>query len=166
MDQIITKKEEERYAELQKMALGFARSNDSVELAKMLKAGLPVNLSDVKGQTLLMLASYNGNEETTKLLVGYGADVDRKNDRGQTPLGGVAFKGHLSIAKILIEAGADIHADNGGGMAPIHYAAMFGRWEVVELLEEHGASLNSDNQSGFFTFTARIFSKIRRYISG
>ena len=58
----------------------------------MLNAGLPVNLADAKGQTLLMLASYNGNLETTRMLLKHGADVDRRNDRGQTPLGGVAFR--------------------------------------------------------------------------
>src|SRR5690625_7504089 len=81
-----------------------------------------------------MLASYNGHEETTGMLLRRGADVDRRNDRGQTPLGGVAFKGYASVAKLLITAGADIHADNGGGGTPLHYASMFGRWEVARVL--------------------------------
>ncbi len=29
-----------------------------------------------------MLASYNGNLETARMLLAHGADVDRRNDRG------------------------------------------------------------------------------------
>ena len=109
----ITEGEEKRYAELQQMALGFARHGETESLATMLRHGLPVNLADAKGNTLLMLASYNGNMETTRMLLEHGAEADRRNDRGQTPLGGVAFKGYEEIVTVL-EHGADIDADNGG----------------------------------------------------
>lgn len=55
-----TPAEEQRYAELQQMALDFARHGECAELATMVEAGLPVNLADMKGNTLLMLAGYNG----------------------------------------------------------------------------------------------------------
>ena len=127
----ITEGEEKRYAELQQMALGFARHGETESLATMLRHGLPVNLADAKGNTLLMLASYNGNLETTRMFLKHGADVDRRNDRGQTPLGGVAFKGYEEIVALLLKHGADVDADNGGGMTPIMFAAMFGRTKVV-----------------------------------
>ena len=77
MQTIVTEAEEARYAELQSMALDFARNGETEPLASMLDAGLPVNLSDAKGNSLLMLASYNGQLETTRMLLQYGADVDR-----------------------------------------------------------------------------------------
>jgi uncharacterized protein len=46
METTVTEAEEKRYAELQQIALD---------------AGLPVNLSDARGNSLLMLASYNGH---------------------------------------------------------------------------------------------------------
>jgi len=64
-----------------------------------------VNLADAKGNSLLMLASYNGEVETTRMLLGRGADVDRRNDRGQTPLGGAAFKGDEEIVALLLAHG-------------------------------------------------------------
>ncbi|QYY35801.1 ankyrin repeat domain-containing protein [Ruficoccus sp. ZRK36] len=138
---VLSEAEEARYAELQRQALDFARHGETETLQLMVEAGLPVNLCDHKGQSLLMLASYNGNLETTEMLLAQGAEVDRCNDRGQTPLGGVAFKGYLDIVRLLVEHGADIHADNGGGMTPISFAAMFGQRDVVEFLKSKGAKL-------------------------
>src|ERR1700722_8694483 len=103
MQIITTESEEKRYAELQYMALGFARNGETKHLANMLRAGLSVNLSDAKGNSLLMLASYNGEIETAEMLIEHGAEVDRRNDRGQTPLGGAAFKGYEEIAALLLE---------------------------------------------------------------
>ncbi len=134
----LSAEEEARYAELQGMALDFARQGETVELEKMIQAGLPVNLSDHKGNSLLMLAAYNEQAETVSMLLRHGAEVDRRNDRGQTPLGGVAFKGYTRIAEILMEHGADPNADNGGGSTPLTYAAMFGRLETADLLAHKG----------------------------
>ena len=145
---VITEAEERRYAELQALALDYARWGETASLAAMLFHGLPVNLADAKGNSLLMLASYNGNLETTRMLLKNGADVDRRNGRGQTPLGGVAFKGYAEIVSVLLEHGASIDADNGGGMTPLMFAAMFGRNEVVELLKLRGASLQRRNRLG------------------
>ncbi|MGF1452042.1 MAG: ankyrin repeat domain-containing protein [Opitutales bacterium] len=128
-----------RYVELQRMALDLARRGETEPLQAMIAAGLPVNLADEKGQCLLMLPSYNGNLETTRMLLEHGAESDRRNDRGQTPLGGVAFKGYKDIAAVLLDFGADPMADNGGGMTPLSFARMFGRREVVNLLEARGA---------------------------
>src|SRR5258708_27134739 len=101
MQTITTEAEEKRYAELQHVALNFARNGEANHLAAMLNAGLPVNLSDVKGNSLLMLASYNGEVETTRMLLEHGADADRRNDRGPTPLRGAAFHGHEEIGALL-----------------------------------------------------------------
>lgn len=162
--------EEQRYAELQKMALDLARWGRTDELRHMIAAGMPVNLSDEKGQSLLMLASYNGRLATTQMLLENGAEPDRRNDRGQTPLGGVAFKGYADIAEVLIEYGADIHADNGGGMAPVHYAAMFGNFNVVQVLKKHGAELKKSKSGttgsgrGWMPALARGIGKVRKVI--
>jgi uncharacterized protein len=94
MQTAITETKEKRYAALQSPALDFARRGETESLAATLHHGLPANLADAKGNSLRMLANYNGNPETVLMLLEHGADVDRRNDRGQTPLGGVAFKVH------------------------------------------------------------------------
>ena len=140
MSSPITPAEEQRYAELQTLALDFARQGNTESLAPMLAAGLPVNLADHKQNTLLMLAAYHGHEETVRMLLKCGAKVDQRNDRQQTPLGGVAFKGYPEIATLLIMAGAEVDADHGNGMTPLMFARMFGREEVAKVLEAAGAN--------------------------
>jgi uncharacterized protein len=146
-----------RYEELQLVALDFARRGMTEDLRLMLGSGMPVNLCDHKGNSLIMLASYNGNLETTELLVLFGADVDKKNDRGQTPLAGVCFKGYLDIVKVLVKAGANIYENNGMGTTPIMFASMFGNYEIVKYLN----SQNSSFKSKVYLSLSKIFSTIK-----
>ena len=148
MKTMTTQAEENRSAELQQLALDHARHGETTPLVVMLNYGLPVNLADDKGNSLLMLASYNGHLGTAAMLLECGAEVDRRNDRGQTPFGVVAFKGYDELVILLLEYGADIDADNGVGMTPLMYAAMLGRIKVAALLETHGASLKRRNRLG------------------
>ena len=136
---MVSQNELKRFIELQQMALDFAREGNTIELKKMIEAGLNVNLADSKGNTLLMLASYNGNYETTKMLLELNADTEKRNDRNQTPLGGVAFKGYTNIADLLIKYKADVNADQGGGKTPLMFAAVFGNKKMCDLLITNGA---------------------------
>ena len=151
----VSQEELKRYEELQVFALDFARQNKKQDLKSMLEAGMSVNLTDHKGNTLLMLASYNGNFETTKMLLEFGAEVDKKNDKGQTPLAGVCFKGYFDIVKILIEAGANIEENNGMGTTAITFASMFGHTKIVEYL-----SKKDKNRS----FKSKIYLLLSKFI--
>lgn len=161
----LTPTEEQRYAELQQLALDFARSGAADELRSMLDHGLPVNLADLKGNSLLMLACYHGHEEIARDLVSRGARVDEQNHRGQTPLGGAAFKGYAGIVRLLLDAGADDRADQGGGATPVMFAAMFGRTEVVEILRRHSsAGAGRDRFGAVVSALAHLTSMIRRIV--
>jgi ankyrin repeat protein len=119
--------------------------------------GMPVNLCDHKGNSLIMLASYNENLETTQMLANMGAEVDKKNDRGQTPLAGVCFKGYLDIVKVLVKAGANIYENNGMGTTPIMFASMFGNYEIVKYLNSQNSSLKSK----IYLLISKIFAIIK-----
>lgn len=133
--------EDPAYLEFQRLGFDRARRGETDALAGMLRQGLPVNLRDRKGNTLLMISCYRGHLGTARMLLKAGAVVDLRNHGGQTPLGGAAFKGHLGIVELLLWHGADIHADNGGGMTPVMFASVFGCAATVALLERHGAAL-------------------------
>ncbi|KAK5064341.1 hypothetical protein LTR84_000174 [Exophiala bonariae] len=72
-----------------------------------LPAGLPANLTNDKGDSLLMLAAYHGHAALVSLLLQHGADPNRCNDRGQSPLAGVVFKNERDVIAVLLEHGAD-----------------------------------------------------------
>jgi ankyrin repeat protein len=108
----------------------MARSGDP-RLAAYVDAGLPVNLTDHAGNTLLMLAAYHGNAATVADLVVRGAEPDRVNDRGQSPLAGAVFKGDADVVRALLAAGADPGA---GTPSAIEAARFFEQEELYRLL--------------------------------
>lgn len=125
--------EEERFVQLQHMALDFAREGEVPTLQSMVEAGLNPNTRDHKGNTLLMLSCYHGHYECAKMLLASGADPNAANDHGHSILAGVAFKGYLEIVKLLVDSGAVIQSQPTKN--PILFASLFGRKEVVHYLQ-------------------------------
>jgi hypothetical protein len=87
--------------------LDLARAGNDARLGELLDAGVPVNLTNSAGDSLLMLGAYHGNPQIVRLLVGRGADVERVNDRGQTALGAAVFRRSTEMVELLLAAGAD-----------------------------------------------------------
>lgn len=126
----------------------LARDGDPMELRDLLAQGLPPDLRNDKGDSLLMLAAYNGNEGAVRALLEHKADPDLGNDKGQVPLAGVAFKGELGIAELLLDAGAAVDGPPGTDRTPLMTAAMFDKVEIVEALLEKGADPNRKDGGG------------------
>ncbi|CAD0013195.1 unnamed protein product [Aureobasidium pullulans] len=110
----------------------FARQGKTDELAQYVSAGIPPNLTNSKGDTLLMLAAYHGQAETTKMLLDKGADPNVLNDRGQSPIAGAVFKGSDDVVKLLFERKADVCAGQPNAVDSAHmfrkedYLTLFG----------------------------------------
>ncbi|QNN52838.1 ankyrin repeat domain-containing protein [Nocardioides mesophilus] len=119
---------EEQLVELAHQMFDLARAGDAERLAAYVDAGVPVDLTDAAGNTLLMLAAYHGQADTVLALAARGAAVDRPNDRGQTPLAGAVFKGEGAVVQALLAAGADPGA---GTPSARQTAAMFGRADLL-----------------------------------
>ena len=90
--------------------LDLAREGRTERLLAYVDAGVPADLTDARGNTLLMLAAYHGHPEVVAGLAARGADVDRLNDRGQSPLAGAVSKGEDAVIAILLGLGADLDA--------------------------------------------------------
>jgi len=108
-----------------------AREGNAELLLAAIDAGLPPNLTNQKGNTLLMLAAYAGHAELVRSLVQRGADPNRLNDRGQAPIAGAVFKREDDVVRVLIEAGADPRA---GEPSAIASARMFGRTDLLGIM--------------------------------
>ncbi|MCW2817535.1 MAG: ankyrin repeat family protein [Marmoricola sp.] len=122
---LLTPEETARVVEL---AQHFAREGMTEDLAGFLDHGLPADVVDADGNSLLMLAAYHGHDETLAMLVAHGADVDLRNARDQSPVAGALFKGEDAVVRLLVEAGADLDAGTPSGRAT---AAMFERGDLL-----------------------------------
>lgn len=114
----------EEAVELAHRCFAAARVGDLAALAPYLDAGLPVDLADPQGNTLLMLAAYHGHPDLVRDLARRGADVNRLNDREQSPVAGAVFKGEDAVFEVLVGHGADLDA---GHPSARQTAAYFGR---------------------------------------
>jgi uncharacterized protein len=138
---------DEDIAELAGRVFDMARHGDADTLAVYLDAGVPVNLTNSKGDTLVMPASYYGHPETVRVLTARGADVNRPNDRGQTPASGrcphaPVFKGEDEVVWLSpasgrcpqLDAGADPYA---GGPNAVETAWVFGQTGYLEMFSSY-----------------------------
>lgn len=109
----------------------LARFGDGPELIANVTAGLPPNLTNDKGDTLLILAAYHDHPETVAALLEHGADPNRVNDRGQTALSAAVFRQNPITVQALLRAGADPAA---GGPSALAMADYFRLPEMAALL--------------------------------
>ncbi len=126
----------------------LARDGDTETMRGLLDQGLPPNLRNDKGDSLLMLAAYSENEPVARLLLERGADPDLANDKGQTPLAGVIFKGNLAIMTMLVEHGAALEGPSDGARSPLTVAAMFDRIDMMAVLLHRGADPDARDAAG------------------
>ncbi len=110
----------------------LARDGMTDQLADQVDAGLPVNLTNGKGDSLLMLAAYHAHPDTVAALLERGADTARVNDRGQTALAAAAFRQSHDAVNALLAAGADPAL---GSPSAMELARFFDLPEMVALLQ-------------------------------
>jgi uncharacterized protein len=120
---------DEELVELAHQMFDLARAGETDRLEAYVEAGVPVDLTDASGNTLLMLAAYHGHPGTVSMLARRGADVNGLNDRGQSPLAGAVFKGEDEVVAALLVAGAD---PESGTPTARETASMFGRPDLFE----------------------------------
>ncbi|MFG2647405.1 ankyrin repeat domain-containing protein [Streptomyces sp. NPDC048436] len=116
--------------ELATKIFDLARQGDAAALAAYVDAGVPANLTNDSGDSLVMLAAYHGHADAVRALLERGADANRANDRGQTPLAGAVFKGEEAVIRALLDGGADPAA---GMPSAVDTARMFAKTELLEL---------------------------------
>ncbi len=109
----------------------LARQGETGQLVAYLDAGLPVNLTNSSGDTLLMLAAYHVHPELVAALLARGADHARTNQRGQTALAAAVFRRSERIVSALLAAGADLRA---GAPSALEAARFFDLPDMSELL--------------------------------
>jgi len=118
-----------RLIELAHRMFDLARDGGTETLTAYVDKGVPVDMADASGNTLLMLAAYHGHAGTAAALLERGADADRLNDRGQSPLAGAIFKGEDDVVRLLVGTGADPDVGTPSARAT---AEMFERGHLLQ----------------------------------
>ena len=108
----------------------LARQGRTGELMGVVGAGVPVNLTNSRGDTLLILAAYHRRGDTVLALLGAGADTSRVNDMGQSALAAATFRRDGGIVETLLRAGADPHL---GVRSAVAVARQFGLTDMEAL---------------------------------
>jgi ankyrin repeat protein len=129
------------------------------------------------GLTSLVLAAREGDLESSKLLLGAGADINQTTEYGWTPLLTATNNRHYKLATFLIENGADINKPNKGNWTPLYLAVDNANieggdfpvprpdtdhLEFIKFLLDHGANPNvrvKDNTLTRTIFTMQWFQE-------
>ncbi len=85
-------------------------SGQTAAAIRMLKDGADPNLAAPNGQTLLMLAAWDGHDELVQLLLEKGADPNKRNQLTRTALMQAVRGDHFQAAKLLLDYHADPNA--------------------------------------------------------
>ena len=134
---------------LQDLLFDAARMGRDDMIPALLQAGADIEGRDARGYSALVLASYNGRESTTALLLAEGALPDGPSDaQGNSALMGVAFKGNPAIARRLLDAGAEVDRRNGAGQTALMMAALFAQEPIIDMLLEAGADPTARDAAG------------------
>jgi ankyrin repeat protein len=110
-----------------------ARNGDLGAVEGLLDAGVPANLTNSAGDSLLILAAYHRHAELVRALLARGADHARVNDKGQTALAAAVFRQDRDIVTMLLAAGAD---PEHGAKSAVAIATFFDLPEMLALLHD------------------------------
>ncbi|MEY4496036.1 MAG: hypothetical protein RL744_1100 [Pseudomonadota bacterium] len=119
-----------------------AKFDDVSEVQSLLKAGVSPNVSDPKGNPMLIVAIRDKSAKVTDLLLANPSiNVNLPNKSGENALMMAAFDGDMATVKMLVLNKKA--AVNKPGWSPIHYAATNGHLQIVQFLMANGAMINA-----------------------
>lgn len=119
--------------------------NDVPQVMSLLQRGMDVNTSDKSGNTLLIMAARNGEEQILDYLLTNRANVLKINKYGDSALMLAALNGHLPAVTRLVAAKSDL---NPKGWTPLIYATFNNRVEVMRFLLASGADVDAQALNG------------------
>jgi ankyrin repeat protein len=129
--------------------LDAVTAKDAQQLARAIAAGHPVDEKNAAGQTLLLVAVWNNDIASAKLLLEAGADVNAKDTIQDSPYLVAGAHGRVEILKMILKHGADLKSTNRYGGTALIPAAEKGHPEAVSLLIEAGVDVNHVNNLGW-----------------
>jgi hypothetical protein len=130
----------------------LTRHNKLVEVEELLERGVPVNVRDRYGNSILSIACQNGLKKMAKLALRRGADINARNVRalacmmsppGSSAEGDVVFSHTISLSIIPLQY---------KGNTPLHFCFTYGYGDTLgAYLTSKGADTTIRNHFGAFS---------------
>ena len=105
---------------------------------------LKINIDDLFSCNPLSQAAIKGYDESIRLLLQHGADVNTGIEVGRTPLGYAVMNRHSSTVRLLIDSRANVNAKVSGGGRLIDLCKIFSAPDIEELLRKAGAKTGAE----------------------
>ncbi|MDN3629123.1 ankyrin repeat domain-containing protein [Vibrio lentus] len=125
---------EEEYQSLVGLFFDAARIGNNEVIDAFVSQGFPVDQRNNQSYTALMVAAYQGNRETVRLLLDSGANACLQDKRGNTALMGALIKREISTAKDLYQAECSPELRNKAGLNLKEFAEIYGQSNVLKSL--------------------------------
>ena len=127
-----------------------AERGETDTVIKLIKEKVNINAQDESGRTATMIATYNHDVATAKVLIGAGADVNIRDNMKNNPFLYAGAEGFTDILKLTIQAGADPTLTNRYGGTALIPASEHGHLDVIkELFTNTNIDVNHVNNPGW-----------------
>ncbi|NOH72819.1 ankyrin repeat domain-containing protein [Vibrio pectenicida] len=126
---------EQEYQSLVELFFSAARIGDNQVLETFVSQGFPIDQRNNQSYTALMVAAYQGNKDSVRLLLDSGANACLQDKRGNTALMGALIKREISIASDLYQAKCSPELRNKAGLNLQEFAQIFGQSKVLQSLQ-------------------------------
>lgn len=126
---------EEEYQSLVDLFFDAARIGNNEVVDTFVSQGFPVDQRNNQSYTALMVAAYQGNRATVRLLLDSGANACLQDKRGNTALMGALIKREIGIAKDLYQADCSPELRNKAGLNLNEFAEIYGQSSVLKSLQ-------------------------------
>lgn len=109
------------------------RQRDPGSIERLIAEGADLNAEDAEfGVTMLGWAALLGDEDTARLLIEKGADVQGRTRDGSSALHAAMYLGHPAVVQLLLSHGADPEAQNNRGERPLDNSRT--DWETTQYI--------------------------------
>lgn len=123
--------------------------DDKLGVMGALSQGLPVDVMDSNGNTMLMHAAKGGRVKVTQFLLDSGADPNIMAVNGATSLMLAVNGGHAGTVAVLLKMNADPNLRGTGVPPTLTYAAAADNTEIMQMLIKAGAKLKALDLKGY-----------------
>lgn len=121
-----------------------ALQGDTQLLAKLIAAGVPLNVA-VNGVPAVHLAAQYNRLKIIEQLGQAGADLSAQNYKSETPAHIAAQKGNLKLMQLLVSFNANLTATTYMDVTPLHLAVQYGHLDIIQLLQAVHINLNESD---------------------